>query len=161
MLARPALADDFSRAEVFGGYQYTRIGIAPGENANGWNGALTGYVRPWFGVTADFSGAYRAIGPVNLRAHTYTFGPTFAHRGGRLTPFAHVLAGGFHASAGFQDIGAGLNGFALLAGGGLNVEATRHLAVRLFQADWLLWRGAGVTEKKNARISAGIVIRID
>lgn len=32
MLAWPALADDFPRAEVFGGYQHTRVGAVPGIN---------------------------------------------------------------------------------------------------------------------------------
>lgn len=161
MVGWQALAGEESpRAEIFGGYQYTRVGIVPGVNANGWNASVTGNAASWFGVTADFSGAYRSIGGIGLRAHTFTFGPTVALRGSRVTPFAHFLAGGFHASTGATNIGISLNGFAMIAGGGVDIRASRAVAVRLFQFDWLTWRSQGITEKRNARISAGIVFRV-
>ena len=52
------------RAEFFGGYQYTRFD--GGTNANGWNTSLTGNVNNWFGVAADFSGAYASPSSVSL-----------------------------------------------------------------------------------------------
>ncbi len=157
MLTAQAAAQDHPKAEVFGGYQYTHIG---GEvNANGWNGAVTGNVNRWFGVTADLSGAYKSIGGVQAKAYTYTFGPTFSARGGRVTPFAHVLFGGFHASAGFQGLSQSTNGFAMIVGGGVDVKVTPHVAIRLIQPDWIMWRTQGLTEKKNARVSTGIVFR--
>lgn len=62
MLAVPVMAGDgYPRAEAFGGYQFTRVGAVPGINAHGWNAAVTGYVNRWFGVTGDFSGAYRNV----------------------------------------------------------------------------------------------------
>ncbi len=42
--------ENYSKAEVFGGYQYTRFD--GGVNANGFNGALTGNLNHWFGVAA-------------------------------------------------------------------------------------------------------------
>jgi hypothetical protein len=56
------------KGELFGGYQYTRIGGSGGTNANGWNAALTGNVNRWFGVTGDFSGAYKSIGGDSAKA---------------------------------------------------------------------------------------------
>ena len=47
----------------------------------------------------------------------------------------------------------------MLAGGGVDVRVWKRVSVRLFQLDWILWHGAGMTEKKNGRISSGIVIR--
>ncbi len=161
MLAWPALAqEDSPKAEVFGGYQYTRVGAVPGINANGWNAAVTGHATSWFGVTADISGAYRSFTGADLGAHTYTCGPVFSLRGERVTPFAHVLLGGFRASAGAGPVNAGLSGFAALAGGGVDVKASPRWAVRVFQLDWITWRSTGMTEKKNARFSAGVVFRI-
>ncbi len=161
MLVWPALADDFRRAEVFGGDQYTRVGAVPGINANGWNVAVTGYPVRWLGLTGDLSGAYHSVAVVGLKAYTYTFGPTFVHRGRRWSPFAHTLFGGFHATAGAEGFAAGLNGFAMLAGGGLDARLAGRLAVRLFQADWVYWNAGGMAEKKNARISTGIVVRFN
>ena len=68
-----AAAQDFPKAEIFGGYQLTRL---DGTTLNGWNAALTGNLNHWFGVTADFSGAYTSQGGVDFRNYTYTFGPT-------------------------------------------------------------------------------------
>jgi hypothetical protein len=45
------------KAEFFGGYQYTRFD--GGVNANGWDTTLTGNLNRWFGIAADFSGAYK------------------------------------------------------------------------------------------------------
>jgi hypothetical protein len=44
-------------------------------------------------------------------------------------------------------------------GGGLDANANDHFAVRLIQADWLAFRSGGFSEKKNARVSAGVVVR--
>jgi len=159
LLGAQLYAADEPKVELFGGYQYTRIGGAEGVNANGWNGAITGYMNDWFGLEADFSGAYKSFGGANLNAHTYTFGPVFAAAGDRAKPFAHALFGGFHASAGFQGEGASVNGFAMMLGGGVDIKASDHISVRAVQADWILWRAEGVTEKTNGRVSAGLVFR--
>jgi hypothetical protein len=149
------------KAEIFGGYQYTRVGAVPGMNANGWNAAVTGNLNRWAGLTADFSGVYRDIAGIGLSAHTFTFGPAVSARGKRATPFAHALFGGFRGSTGAGAFSVGLNGFTMMIGGGVDVQATRHVAVRVGQVDWILWNSAGVTEKKNARFSVGLVFRLN
>ena len=156
-LSLAALAEAAPRAEVFGGYQYTRVGGV--INANGWNASLTGSVNRWFGVTADFSGAYKSAGTVKANALTYTFGPTFSMRGERVSPFVHALFGGFHVSAGFVGANVSSSGFAAALGGGVDVKATSRITVRAVQVDWILWRTQGLTEEKNARISTGLVFR--
>ena len=155
--AAAVAAEPAAKGEFFGGYQYTRIGGAGGIDANGWNAALTGNVSRWFGVTADFSAVYKSIGGINANAYTYTFGPKLSARGDRVTPFAHALLGGFHASAGLQGLSASTNGFAMMVGGGVDVKVTKHVAVRVIQPDWIIWRTQGLTE--NARISTGLVFQ--
>jgi hypothetical protein len=135
--------NDHPRAELFGGYQFTHLN--PNLDANGWNAAVTGNLNRWFGITADFSGAYKNGGHIN----TYAFGPTFSARTGRVTAFTHALFGGTCCDFAFMTA----------LGGGLDVNAGNHLAVRLVQADWLLFHADGSTDKKNARISCGIVLR--
>jgi hypothetical protein len=149
------------KAELFGGYQYTRVGAVPGMNADGWNAAVTGVLNRWAGFTADFSGAYKRVGVVGINAHTFTFGPVVSARGERVTPFAHALFGGFRASTSAAGFSAGLNGFAMMIGGGVDVRATRRLAVRVAQLDWILWNSAEFTERKNARVSVGLVFRFN
>ena len=145
LLSLPAVAQDFPKAEIFGGYQYTHF--EPSVDANGWNASLTGNVNRWFGVAADFSGAYKSGDHV----HTYMFGPVFSARTDKVTPFAHALFGG--AS------GGGTNAFAMAFGGGADVKVADKVAFRLIQADWLGLRSEGFTSKKNARISTGLVFR--
>ena len=145
-----AAAQDHPRGELFGGYQFTHFD--PNVNANGWNASITGNLNNWFGVTADFSGAYKNGG----KLHTAMAGPVFSYRKSeRVTPFAHVLVGGAVASGG----GISENGFAMAVGGGLDVNLNKRVAWRLIQGDWLLFRAGGETDKKNARISTGIVFR--
>jgi len=146
----PALGQqETPSVEVFGGYQFSHF--TPSINANGWNTAVTGNVNRWFGITGDVSGSYKNGGHM----YTYMVGPTLSARTERVTPFVHALFGG--ASAGGGEGSA--NAFAMAFGGGLDVNAGNHLAWRMVQADWLLFRSGGETDKKNVRVSSGLVFR--
>lgn len=158
-LGASVAAQDFPRVKVFGGYQYTRIGVVPGINTNGWNTAVGVDLNRWLGVKADFSGAYKSAGGISAKAHTYTFGPVLSHRGERVTPYVHALFGGFRASTGFGGLGVSTNGFAMMVGGGADARVSGRVSVRLFQLDWITWRAQGLTERKNARISTGLVFQ--
>lgn len=160
MLALPVLAQDAPKAELFGGYQYTRInpgsGIT-GQNLNGWDAALTGNVGHTLGITADISGAYKTVAGISNHDYFFLFGPTLAsHSNESFTPFAHALFGVAHASGGgFSD-----NAFAMGLGGGLDVKVANHVAVRLGQFDYLMTRFGSATQN-NFRYSAGIVFRFE
>jgi hypothetical protein len=146
------------KAEFFGGYQYTRFD--GGLNANGWDTAVTGNLNHWFGVAADFSGAYASQNGVNLNNYTYTFGPVVSWRhNDTFTPFAHFLAGGVRSSASFSGLSASDNGFAMMFGGGVDVKASRRIAVRAIQFDWLSLHSNGNSDNNNMRISTGLLFR--
>ena len=143
------LAQETPKPEAFFGYQFTTMGN-PSWNANGWNGQANFYITRLVGITGDFSGAYAS----GAKVHTYTFGPVVSVHKGSLSPFVHGLFGGAHFSA----AGAGLNGMAMMFGGGVDM-GRKQIAVRLFQFDWMITRFSGVTEKNNARVSTGILMR--
>jgi hypothetical protein len=146
------------KAEIFGGYQYTRFD--GGVNANGWDTALTGNLNRWFGVAADFSGAYKSQNGASFNNYTYTFGPVISYRHYQaFTPFAHFLAGGVRSSASFSGLSTSDNGFAMMFGGGADVNVSRRLAVRAIQFDWLSLHSNGVTDNNNMRISTGLLLR--
>ena len=118
-----ATAQEYPRAEVFGGYSlfhadgssFFRLG--GGENLNGWNASVCGNVNSWFGLAADFSGHYDSsssttelgspgvpgLPPLptfsatvksDTNIFTFLVGPRFSYRKNeRITPFAHVLFG--------------------------------------------------------------------
>ena len=154
-----AMAADYPKAEIFGGYQYTHL--EGGYNGNGFNFALNGNFNDYFGITVDFGAAYNTQYGVNLNNYTYTFGPVLSLRANKAyTPFVHALIGGDHATASASGLGsASGNGYALMAGGGVDFNINRGLAFRAAQADWMLVHTNGSTSGKNLRISTGIVLK--
>jgi Outer membrane protein beta-barrel domain len=150
-----------NKAEVFGGYQYTRInpgGGVGGENFNGWNGAATYNMTKWLGLTGDFSGAYKSISGVSLKTHTFMFGPTVSmSTSEKFKPFVHALFGGAHSSASVSGSSISDTAFATALGGGVDV-GSKKFAVRIGQFDYLMTRFGG-TSQNNFRYSAGVVLR--
>lgn len=165
-----AMAQDAPKAEVFGGYQFTSIDINEAGlgddrlNLHGWNAAVSGYFNNNFGITADFSGAYGSpdilgIG-VDTSAHTYMFGPTVRFPSERVTPYVHALFGGAKAKITVLGIEASESGFSMAFGGGIDVKATEHVAVRVGQFDYMYSKlGDAADAQNNFRYSAGIVFR--
>ena len=123
-----------------------------------------------FSLVAELAGQHVSnINPVHedLSMVSYLFGPRYSRRSlSRFVPFVQILAGGVH---GFDALFPNQNGstitpdgFALAAGGGLDINTSRHIAIRVFQADYFqtkLPNDAGNREN-NLRLSAGIVIRL-
>jgi opacity protein-like surface antigen len=112
-----ARAQDFPKAEMFGGYSYGNFGPvisgAGRTNLNGWNASLGVNMNRWFGLVSDFSGHYGSSNgfipfpPIpctptacgfsfseNDKYHSFLFGPQFSLRTKKLTPFVHALFGG-------------------------------------------------------------------
>jgi len=146
------------KAEIFGGYQYTRFD--GGLNANGWDTSVTSNLNHWFGIGADFSGAYKSESGASFNTYTYTFGPVVSYRNNeKLTPFAHFLLGGYHSSASAFGISASGSGFAMMLGGGFDVKATQHVALRAIQFDWLSLHSNGASDNNNMRIATGLLFR--
>ncbi len=155
------VAQDQPKAEVFGGYQWTNVDGGSGvdrENFNGWNAALTGYFDNNFGITADFAGAYKNISGVDLKLHSFMFGPTYRFPGEKATGFVHALFGGAHATGSAFGVSASENGFAYALGGGVDLNAGKNFAIRVGQFDYLGTRLGGENQK-NFRYSAGVVFK--
>lgn len=154
---------------------------------NGWNASLAVNANSWLGFVGDFSGHY---GPVDYRAsdavdnvvfgtrariHQYMGGPQFSRRGDSTRVFVRALIGAVtvRESVSIEDININetATGFALGAGGGLDVRINDRLAWRAFQADYFWYRfgqpklivnGAQIsnsTTQNNFRISTGLVFK--
>jgi len=169
-----AVAQDFPRAEIFGGYSYFRAN--PDEfNLHGWNASVTGYITDWFGIEGDFSGHYGSpsvygfdIPMIDINSHTFMGGPKFAYRSGAVTPFAHFLIGGARAATGAYGFTVSDTALAAAVGGGIDINLNERIAIRAIQADYLMTRyntGSAVhfngfdDRQNNFRLSAGIVFR--
>jgi len=176
-------AQDFPKAEIFGGYSYANMPVLSGRaNANGWNASATVNLFKWFGLTSDFNGLYGLKGSetiplgtgkvteqISENFHSFMFGPQISYRKGRLVPFAHLLVGESRVGEKLVVSSSSIGGFTLggpiahratttgtaAMGLGVDYSISQNLAWRV-QADSLLTAGSA----SNARISTGIVLRI-
>jgi len=157
--------------DVFAGYSYVQAnpGVtgASSFHLNGGDANVGYNINHWLAGVADFGGYTKGnifnsgnSGTVS----TYLFGPRLSYRHyRRFTPFSQVLFGTAHAnSTTFSTIGS-QNAFAMTAGGGVDVKVLDHVAVRPFQAEYLMTRFGegtlGTRTQNNFRISTGFVVR--
>jgi opacity protein-like surface antigen len=163
VLTISAAAQDYPKAEVFGGYSYLHVNVlGTGFGFNGASGSIAVNPNHWFGIVGDFGGYHNGDFGVSTTAVTYLFGPKFAYRKNeRVTPYFHVLFGGAHVSANFAGAGGSESAFAMALGGGADVKVHPHVAIRLIQVDYLLtkFNDGDNNRQNNVRISAGIVFR--
>jgi len=181
VIASAAFAQHPPKAEIFGGYSYADAEVS--NISKGWNGAVAGNFTNWFGVVGDVSGHYYSQNTVGIEVetitnvetkihvHTFALGPQFTMHVGRVAPFVHLLAGIAHTSLSVSEhagnvnfsVSDSSNGFAGIAGGGLDIEATRQLAIRAIQIDYKYIQfdtfGVKAPHSNAVRIGAGLVIR--
>lgn len=172
-------AQDFSKVELFGGYQILRASQDDySKMLSGWRASVAGNINKYFGIEGVLSGGYGDLYDidgepddpdidVNARVHNYSylFGPRFTARSKVVTGFAHFLLGASHTSvsAAASDPNASLsaNGFAWAVGGGLDLNVSKHLAIRPAQFDFGQMRtGADFAGTLNSiTYSAGLVLK--
>ncbi|NLT31873.1 MAG: outer membrane beta-barrel protein [Acidobacteria bacterium] len=145
----------------------------------GVTGSVAFNVNPVFGVVADFrynqnnivdftvsDGLDSVNGNVKVRNLSLMAGPRFSYRGNeRVTPFAHALIGLDHIRLSGEAEGEGElmrntnNGLGFALGGGLDVNLSESVAIRLIQADYYLTRHEG-DSMNNMNLAFGVVFRI-
>ena len=184
-----ATATDFPTSELFLGYNFTRFypnsGYVPDLNANGGDAQFTYNFSKWVGATVDVGAVTK--GTLNHNnwdstATSFTIGPRFAyHNHSRFTPYVEVLFGGAESSVSTEAgnfvptntnlilpptsifttrIVASKTGFAMLAGGGLDIKFKR-LSFRPIAVDYYLMRMPSLvtgndTNMNNIRYTAGV-----
>jgi outer membrane immunogenic protein len=171
--ASKIFAQTFERLEAGANYNYVGSNAPPGAcgcfSANGGSA--------WFGY--NFNRNLAVVGELSsghasnidgttagLTLTSYLAGPRYSwHRRDFIVPFGQFLLGGAHASGALTPEASGLagseNAFALMAGGGIDIEVARRVAFRAFQLDYYLTRfDNGVNHhQNNFRMSIGIVFR--
>ncbi len=170
ILPLTGLAQKAPKAEIFGGYSYLHADDDDdGLDLHGWNASAAINFTKYAGIVADFSGHYdtATLSPgvrADLSAYLFLVGPRFTYREHKvLQPFGHVLLGAArsHTST-FGTLGRVKfddSAFAMAVGGGLDAKVHDRLAVRLFQADYVLTR-FNDDSQHNFRLSTGLVLRL-
>ncbi len=185
-----AAAQEVPQVEIFGGYSLfhfdkmdadtfaTGAGAPPGsfainQNMHGWEGAVQFNINKWLGAVADFSGHYgtpgeiTGVGGVTGHTYNYLFGPQINVRGQKAKGFVHVLFGGnnfaFNDNPTLGVIGGSDNAFGMAIGGGVDVNVTKKVAVRVGQFDYIYTKhnlGLDLGHQNNFRFSAGLVLNL-
>jgi hypothetical protein len=171
-----------NKAEIYGGYVYTRVNpIAPlpKQGANGWVGSMTGYATSWFGFGGEISAVFGDVGqevnavPVHAKQYSYLFGPQFRFVDGqRVQTSVKVLLGGAFAQARLAS-GATATQMQTLAAAGyssfdqtkfaalfavpVDVSVSKLIAIRVEPGLYLTDFNA--TKQGNFRLSVGPVFR--
>jgi len=181
-IAASAAAQEFPKAEIFGGYSYGNFQVLSKRSGlNGWNASATVNIYRWFGLTTDFGGLYGGKGsevialppPIGTETeslkehfHTFLFGPQFSYRSGKLSGFGHLLFGESRVNESLTITCAScfilvsplnsntLTQTMLALGVGGDYKLTRTLAWRV-QADYL-----PISRTNNMRVSTGLVFRV-
>jgi outer membrane immunogenic protein len=174
MAPRPAVAQSGPRVDVGIDYNYVRTN-APGGSCgcfamNGGSGWVAINFSHRLGIVGEFASQHASnissSSGADLTLTSYLAGLRYTWgRTHHFAPFAQVLLGGAHASGSLAPGNSGLprspNAFALIAGGGLDIGLTRHLALRAFEADYYLTRfdNSVNDQQNNLRIAAGVIVR--
>lgn len=177
LLSIPAMAEDYPKVAVFGGYQYLHTGTIhisgqdipnSSQSWNGWDASVRGNFTKHLGLEGDFSGTYATISHVSSSVYTYAGGPVVSYdAGAKINPFVHVLFGGLHLKGSGFGVSDSINGFTMLFGGGVDAKVNKTISVRVIQADWLYYHFGNQTvqglsipsfsQSNNVRIATGIV----
>lgn len=107
-------AQDIPKAEVYGGYTYTRFNASSPTNAfsaNGGQGSFQYNFNHFIGIVGELGGSHnqsltvdgsRTLHP-DQTGFTYLFGPrVFFNKAGVVSPFFEFFAGGVHNSRSFS-----------------------------------------------------------
>jgi outer membrane immunogenic protein len=169
-----ASAQSFDRMELSANYNFVNTNAPPGDcgcfsmnGGAGWFGYNLGHRLALVGEVGSQYASNINSTNADLTLTSFLLGPRRTwHCGHRIAPFGQVLLGGAHASGALTPGSTGLpgseNAFAMTAGGGVDAKLTRHLALRVLQADYYLTRfeNGDNDHQNNLRISAGIVFRL-
>jgi opacity protein-like surface antigen len=128
----PALARDYPKAEIYGGYQMiiddqlieditysATSALNDYKRLHGFNAAMEYNIRSWIGIVGEAGYArtsptllnmiefapYPQVSTEYKRSQTpFLFGPRFSYRQGRFRIFGHALLGGNHVNRGINTI---------------------------------------------------------
>lgn len=121
---------DYPKADFTGAF--TAVHLDGGGHLFGFTAAPAYNFKKHLAVEGDLTYTTSPENGARFNLFTYMAGVRYTVRGKRLQPFVHALVGGAHISDfGFHD-----TGWSGKFGGGLDIVATKHIAVRVFQVDY-------------------------
>jgi hypothetical protein len=161
-------AQDYPKAEVYGGYTMLRETAEDAQTFQGFIGAIEANISKSFGIVGEFGMGMKSFNveegiDQDMKQSTFLAGPRFSFRTHRLRVFTQILAGVNHISGGVNGTASsGINAFTFGVGAGLDFSICKRISIRPVQIDYLASRMniEGATGwMKNLRYSGGLVIK--
>lgn len=157
--------DEYNKFEVYGGYSHAWVdfGGSDREGFNGFETAVTGNLTRYFGIKGDYGFHTKTFnsGGLSVKAHTHTLVGGIQIKDNstetKVKPFVHALFGFTNARASFLGTSDSSTGWAGVFGGGLDIRASRHVDIRVVQADYAPTRIEGESQH-NFHVGVGIVL---
>ena len=140
ILCVAALSQGIPSTQLYGGFSYEAIHGPDNTRSDllGWNASFAVRVYRPFSIVADFGGHYGSINEVvDVRMHTFLFGPKVTLHSGRIAPFIHSLFGVSWMEANSGGPTLSQNAATVAVGGGVDLKMYRGLSIRLFQGEYL------------------------
>jgi peptidoglycan-associated lipoprotein len=133
------------------------------RTGNGGSGYLEYNLNRTVGLVGDFGGYANTRKGIDDKLLTYMFGPRFNWRHSRLTPYVQFLFGGAYVWNSPTGVSTTQNAFATAAGGGLDYNLTKRIAIKPIQVEYVMTqidsaRGFG-SHQNDVRYSGGVVFR--
>jgi peptidoglycan-associated lipoprotein len=161
------------RADASVGFNFIRSNAPPGNchcfNTLGGYGSIGYHLTNWLSLQAELTGQHATnIGTLgqDLTLITYAGGPRLSLPGRRFAPFVQGLFGQARASDSYFPTANGgsvtsANSFALLAGGGLDYNITRHFGVRAINVEFLrtTFPNGSDNSQNHLSLGAGLIVR--
>jgi hypothetical protein len=163
-------AQEIPKVDLFAGVSYVHVTGPSNPSLKTYGGVASAShnFNSIFGAVVEF-GAY-ANGGAQAHAETLLIGPKVSiHKTGRIVPFAQWLLGFVRSNPGFNHTVSNSIDFAESLGVGFDINTTRHLAIRLGEADFLVMKqpifdpssgtNTGTFTEKSFCYSGGVVFR--
>jgi hypothetical protein len=157
------------RLELFGGYAFNRVNGSGGGTSTNFNGAMGSFgwnFKPWLQLVGDSSYNFVTVGNTKNVLYGNHYGPRYYYRRQNrwnLTPFVEGLVGASRADTTVSGVGGyttSVNCISFKVGGGLDIHPSRHIEIRLFDADYYRTAFGTNAHQTNYWVSTGIVIRL-
>jgi outer membrane immunogenic protein len=155
--------------EVGLGYSYFHANAPPSgcgcfSLQGGYGSIAVNAVHGW-SIVADLTAAHANNvnnTDQNITIFNYLVGPRYSYRSSiRFTPYVEALVGGAKEISNYSYV-QNANGFAVSAGGGLNMRLSRRLGWTVAEADYVYTRlpNASNNFQSDLRVSSGFFFRL-
>jgi len=152
--------------DLYGGFAFARYNATSSASATNLVGGLGAFgynFKSWLQITGDSSFNYYNSNGYKYVLYGNHYGVRYFYRRHHffgITPFAEGLVGGSRLDTTYSGTKTSTNCISYKVGGGLDVHPTRHLEIRLLDADYYRTSFGTNTTQTSYWVTAGIVLRL-